>query len=105
MVYAFVRIHVDTSLTVDPQTSVGVNFLFGVSDENWTHIPSATNLCPNHWTTDTILCRFLHLGPMSRFAFETVSYGFHVQLMPLQVFIVSSAPHYIIYFQLNDAKL
>ena len=54
MVYAFVRIHVDTSLTVDPQTSVGVNFLFGVLDENRTHIPSATNLCPNHWTTNTI---------------------------------------------------
>ena len=29
MVYAFVRIHMDTSLTVDPQTSEGINFYLG----------------------------------------------------------------------------
>ena len=39
----------------------------------------------------------LHLGPMSRLEFETWSYGFHVQLVPPQVFIVSSAPHYAVY--------
>lgn len=104
MVYAFVRIHADTSLTVGPQTSEGINLYIGVTGENRTHISGATIPRLNHWTTITITCRFLHLGPMSRFEFETWSYGFHVQLVPPQVFIVSSAPHYAVYSRLNGAK-
>ena len=55
MVYAFVYIHVDASLTVNPKISVGVNFLFGVVYKSRTCWHRVTADYPNRRVQTTIL--------------------------------------------------
>ena len=97
MVYAFVRIHVDTSLTVDPQTSVGVNFYLGcrkrielLSREPQSRVltigrtsPSCAHECPPLWVS--AYPSFFHLSSCNPCALATscaVFFGQGIRKLP-----------------------